>query len=451
MAPPPRTSHLINARLIDPETGYDGPGSLKIVGDKIEEIARGEGALPAALAKEKDDNPFYDDAPPKPSSNVFDCQGKVLAPGIVDMRVFVGEPGARHRESFRSAGEAAAAGGVTTIVAQPDTNPAMDDPAVISFALSRARQVAAVNVVAMGALTKGLAGREMTEQRFLLDAGAVALTDGDHAIADTKLMSAIMTYATGTGALIVHHPQDPSLSKGTCATSGEFASRRGLPSVPAIAERIMLERDLALAESTGARYHADQITTEAALEPLRRVKRPGLQISAGVSIHHLTLNEFDVADYRTFFKLTPPLRAEDDRRAVVDAAASGLIDVIHSGHLPQDEETKRLPFEEAATGAVGLETLLPAALRLVHDGSLDLVTLFDRLAKRPADLLRLPTGRLATGSQADLILMDPDAPFVLDRDQLKSRSKNTPFDRTRMQGKVLQTWVRGRSVFQGDG
>ena len=457
MALPPRSHYLINARLIDPETGYDGPGAVHIRGDRIAEVVRGVDALPTDLQRRKpkpepagqDDTSSKSPVGPAPS-NITDCNGLPLAPGIIDMRVFVGEPGERHRESFRSAGEAAAAGGVTTIVAQPGTNPPMDDPALITFALSRARQVSKVKVLTMGALTKGLAGAEMTEQRFLMDAGAVALTDGDNAVADTKLMRAMMTYARGTGALIVHHPQDPSLSDGACATSGEFASRLGLPSVPAIAERIMLERDLALVESTGARYHADQITTEAALEPLRRARAAGLPVTAGVSIHHLTLNEFDVADYRTFFKLTPPLRAEDDRRAVVDAVAEGLIDVIMSGHLPQDEETKRLPFEEAATGAVGLETLLPAALRLVHDGPLDLLMLFDRISRRPAEILGLKSGRLAEDAPADLVLFDPDAPFVLDRDALKSRSKNTPFDRARMQGKVLGTWALGRRVHGAD-
>lgn len=450
MALPPRIHHLVNARLIDPETGYDGPGAVTIQGKKIKSVH--QGALPEDLQNAWDRaQARKQDAPvPGGSSGFFDCAGLPLAPGIIDMRVFVGEPGARHRESFRSAGEAAAAGGVTTIVAQPDTQPPMDDPAVISFATSRARQVSKVNVLTMGALTNGLAGTEMTEQRFLMDAGAVALTDADNAIADTKIMRAVMTYARGTGALIVHHIQDPALSRGTCATSGEFASRRGLPSVPAVAERIMLERDLALVESTGARYHADQVTTEAALAPLRRAKAAGLPVTAGVSVHHLTLNEFDVADYRTFFKLTPPLRAETDRVAVVEALAEDLIDVIVSGHLPQDEETKRLPFEEAATGAVGLETLLPASLRLVHDGPLDLVSLFRKLSLNPARILGLPAGRLAADAPADLVLFDPDAPFVLDRETLRSRSKNTPFDRARMQGKVRATWVGGERAF-GEG
>jgi dihydroorotase len=425
------TLHLVNARLIDPD-GYDGPGAVRVAKGVIEDVVRGASPRPAEA-----------------EALIVDCGGLPLAPGVVDMRVFVGEPGARHRESFRSVGAAAAAGGVTTIVAQPDTTPPLDDPALVQFVLARARDVSPVRVHAMAALTRGLGGSEMTEQRFLLDAGAVALTDADRAVADARLMRAIMTYAGGQGALVVHHCQEPSLSRGSCATSGEFASRLGLPAAPAIAERIMLERDLALAGSTGVRYHADQVTTGAALPPLRRAKEAGLRSTAATSIHHLTLNEFDVADYRTFFKLTPPLRSETDREAVVDALAEGLIDVIVSSHLPQDEEAKRLPFEEAATGAVGLETFLPACLRLVHAGRIDLVTLFRRASRAPAELLGLPGGRLARGAPADLVLFDPNAPFVLDRDKLRSRSKNTPFDRARMQGRVLGTWVGGALVYEG--
>lgn len=426
---PPLTTHFVNARLIDPGAVTDGPGALIVRGDAIEEVIKGAFTLP-------------DDA-----DRVVDCRGLPLAPGIVDMRVFIGEPGARHRESFRSAGAAAAAGGITTIVAQPDTDPPMDDPALVMFALARAAEVCKVRVATMAAITRGLGGSEMTEQRFLLDAGAVALTDADHAIADARVLRSAMTYATATGALIVHHVQESALSRGTCATSGEFSSRLGLPPVPAIAERIALERDLALVESTGARYHADLVTTAGALDVLARARNAGLPVSAGTSIHHLTLNEFDIGDYRTFFKLTPPLRAEDDRQATVQALADGLIDVVVSGHMPWDEEAKRLPFEEAATGAVGLETFLPAMLRLVFEERIDLPTLFHRAALRPAQILGLPGGRLEAGAPADLVLFDPDVPFLLDRETLYSRSKNTPFDRTRMQGRVRATWVAGERVF----
>lgn len=419
--------HLINARLIDPATDYDGPGALRIENGVIAEVIKGN-------------------SPPVPG---IDCRGLPLAPGIVDMRVFVGDPGARHRESFRTAGAAAAAGGVTTIVTQPDTDPPLDDPALVQFVRTRGREDARVRVETMGALTRNLAGSEMTEQQFLLDAGAVALTDADHAVADAKVLRACMTYSRSTDALIVHHVQEPSLSRGTCATSGEFAARLGLPTVPAIAERILLERDLALVESTGARYHADQITTEAALAPLTRARDIGLRATSSVSIHHLTLNEFDIADYRSYFRLTPPLRSEADRLAVVDAVSAGLIDCIVSNHLPQDEEAKRLPFEEAATGAVGLETFLPAMMRLVHAGQLDMLTLFRAASRNPAKILGLAGGSLTPGTPADLVWFDPDAPFMLDRETLRSRSKNTPFDRALMQGRVLGTWVGGERVFGG--
>ncbi|HSF96756.1 MAG TPA: dihydroorotase, partial [Thermohalobaculum sp.] len=414
--------------LIDPATGYDGPGALKIEDGQIAELVKGASPVPS-------------------DGEVVDCGGLPLAPGIVDMRVFVGDPGARHREGYRSAGSAAAAGGVTTFVSQPDTSPPLDDPALVQFVLARAREVSPVRVHAMAALTRGLKGAEMTEQMFLLDAGAVALTDADHPLADAKVMRACMAYAKSLDALVVHHPQEPALSRGACATAGEFASRLGLPSVPAIAERMMLERDLALVESTGGRYHADMLSTAGALVPLTRGKDAGLGMTAGVSIHHLTLNEFDIADYRSFFKLAPPLRAEADREAVVSALSEGLIDVIVSSHLPWDEEAKRLPFEEAATGAVGLETFLPACLRLVHAGHLSLLRLFEAASLAPSRILGLPGGRLQAGAPADLVMFDPDAPFVLDRAELRSRSKNTPFDRQRMQGKVRGTWVGGTRVF----
>ncbi|MEO0822591.1 MAG: dihydroorotase [Pseudomonadota bacterium] len=428
-------TRFVNARLIEPESGYDGPGGLTVEGGRILSVERG--AAPGAARG----------VGPAGPGTVVDCAGRVLAPGLVDMRVFAGEPGARHRESFRSAGRAAAAGGVTTFVCQPDTDPPLDDAALLQFALARAAAASPVRVAAMGALTRGLAGREMTEQRFLLDAGAVALSDADHPVADSAAMRAILAYSTSTGALVVHHPQDASLSAKGCATSGEFATRLGLPAVPAIAERLGLERDLALVEATGARYHADLLSTAGALPALERAKAAGLAVSAGVSIHHLTLNEFDIGEYRSFFKLAPPLRAEDDRRAVVEALASGLIDVIVSSHAPWDTEAKRLPFEQAATGAVGLETFLPAMMRLVQAGDLTLLRLFEAASLAPARLLGFEGGRLAEGAPADLVLFDPDAPFLLDRATLRSKSKNTPFDRTRMEGRVRGTWVAGERVF----
>ena len=421
------TIHFTNARLIDPESLAETSGSLTVTDGTIAAV---DGAVPAG-------------------ARIIDCDGRCLAPGIVDWGVKVGEPGERHKESFRSAGLAAAAGGVTTLIARPDTLPAIDTPETLEFVTRRATE-AAVRIHHMAALTKGRAGREMTEIGFLMDAGAVAFTDADHVAEDTKVLSRALGYARSLGALVVLHPQEPGLSRGAAATSGKFASLRGLPAVSPMAERMGLDRDLALVEMSGVRAHFDQITTARALPALTRAKQAGLDVTAGVSIHHLTLNEFDVGDYRTFFKLTPPLRSEDDRLAMVEAVAEGVIDVICSQHTPQDEESKRLPFEEAAAGAVALETLLPAALRLYHAGALSLAQLFRALALNPAKRLGLAQGRLAAGAPADLVLFDPDAPFVLDRFTLRSKSRNTPFDGARMQGKVLGTWVAGTRVF-GEG
>lgn len=417
--------HFENARLIDPEAGSDALGSLTVKDGLI--VAR-NGAAPK-------------------QAEVIDAGGKCLAPGMVDWGVKIGEPGERHRESFRSAGLAAAAGGVTTIIARPDTTPAIDTPETLEFVTRRAAE-APVRIRHMAALTKGRDGREMTEIGFLLDAGAIAFTDAFHVATETKALSRAFTYARSLGALVVGHPQEPGLSKGAAATSGKFSSLRGLPGVSPMAERMGLERDLALVEMTGARYHADQITTARSLPALERAKAAGLDVTAGTSIHHLTLNEIDVGDYRTFFKMTPPLRSEEDRMAIVEAVANGLIDVISSMHTPADEESKRLPFEEAAAGAVALETLLPAAMRLYHAGAMDMPTLWRALSLNPARRLGLPQGRLAEESPADLILFDPDAPFLLDRFTLHSKSKNTPFDGQRMEGKVLATFVAGTLVFK---
>ena len=378
----------------------------------------------------------------------YEGQGKYLAPGIVDIGTKVCEPGERHKESFRSAGLAAAAGGVTTLITRPDTDPAIDSPETLEFAGRRAQAACAVHTYQMAALTKGRLGREMTEIGFLHDAGAIAFTDCDAVVTDTKVLSRALTYARQLGALVIGHPQDPGLSKGAAATSGKFASLQAIPAVSPMAERLGLERDLALVEMTGAKYHADQISTALALPALERAKQRGLDVTAGVSIHHLTLNEFDVADYRSFFKVKPPLRSEEDRQAVVSALASGLLDIISSMHTPQNEESKRLPYEQAASGAVALETLLPAALRLYHSDHLSLPQLFRALSLNPANRLGLPCGRLSEGAPADLILFDPNSPFLLDRFQLNSKSKNTPFDGQRMQGRVLATFVDGQKVYQ---
>ena len=417
---------LANARLVDPEAGTETLGHLVVEDGAIARIG----------------------GPEPRTGERIDCGGLALAPGIVDLCVKVGEPGERHKEGFRSAGRAAAAGGVTTIVTRPDTAPALDSPEALAFARARAAERCGVRVRQIAALTKGRDGAEMTEIAFLRDAGAVAFSDCDRVV-PTAVLRHAMRYAADLGCLVIAHPQDPALSRGDAA-SGAFATLRGLAGVPAIAERMGLERDLALVELTGARYHADQVTTAGGAAAVARAKAAGLDVTAGTSIHHVTLNALDVGDWRTFFKVKPPLRDEDDRRATVEALLDGTIDTLSSFHTPQDEESKRLPFEAAASGAVGLETLLPAALRLLHSGQASLADLFRVMALNPARRLGLPQGRLAEGAPADLVLLDEHAPFVMDRFALRSKSKNTPFDEARMQGRVRGAWVAGRRLFPED-
>ena len=312
----------------------------------------------------------------------------------------------------------------------------------------RARDTAIVNIHPMAALTKGMLGLEMTEIGLLKAAGAVAFTDGDRSVTNAQVMRRALTYARDFDALIVHHTEDPNLVGEGVMNEGEFAARLGLAGIPNAAEAVMLERDMRLAALTGGRYHAASLSCIESLEILKRARDARLAVSASVSINHVTLNENDIGPYRTFLKLSPPLRTEDDRVALVAAVASGLIDVIMSDHNPQDVEVKRLPFAEAAAGAIGIETMLAAGLRLVHGGELSLLVLFKAMSTRPAQLLGLPGGTLKPGAAADLILVDPEAPWVLDPAGLKSKCKNTPFDEAKLQGRTVRTIVGGRTVYE---
>jgi dihydroorotase len=422
---------LANARVVDPSRDLDTIGDVLIADGVVREAKKGIGAAGVPEGTE-----------------VVDCRGKLVAPGLVDMRAFIGEPGAAGRETLASASQAAAAGGVTTIICQPDTSPAIDDPATVDYVLRRARDTAIVHVHPMAALTKGLEGKEMTEIGLLKAAGAVAFTDGARSVTNAQVMRRALTYAGDFDALIVHHTEDPDLNGDGVMNEGEFAARLGLLGIPKAAETIMLERDIRLVGLTRGRYHAASVTCPESLEVLRRAKDAGLSVTASASINHITLNENDIGPYRTFLKVSPPLREERDRVALVQALRAGLIDVIMSDHNPQDVETKRLPFAEAAPGAIGIETMLIAGLRLVHNGELDLLTLFRAASTRPAELLGLPGGSLRAGAPADLIVVDMDQPWVVNPDELKSKCTNTPFDEARMQGRVTRTIVAGRTVHE---
>ena len=424
---------LVNARLFDPASGLDTQGALLIENGKIADLGPGlfASGVPDGI-------------------HTIDCEGHLLAPGLIDMRVFTGEPGAEHRETLATASQAAAAGGVTTLIVMPNTNPVIDDVALVDYIERRARDTAIVHVHPMAALTRGLKGELMTEIGLLKEAGAVAFTDADRSVTNAQIMRRTMSYATLFDALIVQHAEDPDLAGDGVMNEGELASRLGLMGIPATAETILIERDVRLLELTGGRYHVAQVSCAESVDVIRRAKTRGLNVTCGVSAAHLTLNENDVESYRTFFKLSPPLRAEMDRRALVAGVADGTIDVIVSGHDPQDPETKRRPFAEAAFGAVGLETLLPALLSLVHNGDVPLERVLGALTFSPADLLGLTTGRLAVGLSADLALIDLHAPWRLDADLLSSKSKNTPFEDRHFEGRAIRTLVSGQTVFAAE-
>lgn len=419
-----------NVRLIDPASGLDAKGGLLVENGRIADIGPR----------------LFNDADPH-DPEVIDGRGLVLAPGLVDACVHTGEPGAEHRETLASASDAAAAGGVTTMAVMPSTNPVIDEPSLVDFLLRRAAATARVRIAVVAALTKGRQGETMTEIGLLREAGAVAFSDAERTVANSRVLRRAMAYAATFDALVMAHAEDPELTAGAAATESEFATRQGLPAAPAIAEAMIVARDIALVELTGARYHFTQISTRAALELIVAAKARGLPITCGVAAHHLALNELDVGAYYTFRKVKPPLRSESDRAAMAEGVASGAIDVIVSSHEPQGADTKRQPFAVAGAGTVGLETLLPVALSLHHDGA-DLMTVLKSVTATPARLLGLQAGTLTKGAAADLVLFDPGEPFLVEADKLHSRARNTAFEGRRFQGRAKMTFVGGERVFK---
>lgn len=424
------TTVFSNARIVDPSRGMDERGTVIVVDGVI--AASGASAANQGTPE---------------GATVVDCRGRAVMPGLVDGRVFIGEPGGEHRETIASASAAAAAGGVTSLVMMPDTNPVIDEVSLVEFVLRTARDTAAINIHPAAAVTRHLEGHELTEFGLMREAGAVAFTDGRNCIRSPLVMRRALTYARDFGAVVANETHDGDLAGAGVMNEGLFASWLGLPGIPREAEAIPLERDLLLARLTGSAYHAAKISTALSAGAIARAKNDGAKVTAGISINHLSLNENDVGEYRTFFRLSPPLRSEEDRRAMVEAVRDGTIDIIVSSHDPQDVDTKRLPFADAADGAIGLETLLGAALRLHHNGDVPLLRLVELLSTAPARLFGLPGGTLKPGSPADLILVDLDEPWVVREAEIRSRSKNTCFEGARLQGRVLQTLVAGRTIF----
>jgi dihydroorotase len=425
---------IVGARLLDPASGLDAMGDLLIEDGRIVDLGPG----------------LFTDGTPDHADQIA-AEGACLAPGLVDMRVQLGEPGAEHKETFASGTLAAAAGGVTSLACLPTTVPAIDDPAMVEFVARRARQQRRAKVYPYGAMTRGCAGREIAELGLLREAGAVGFTDGHHAAPDSLVMRRALAYAASVGGRIVRHAEDPALAAGGTMNEGEIATRLGLAGIPPAAEVIMVERDLRLVALTGGACHFANVSTAAAVDAIRAAKAGGLPVTADTAPHYLALNELEVEGYRTYAKVTPPLRNEEDRAAVVAGLVDGTIDVVTSDHWPQDQDSKRLPFAQAEYGVVGLETLLAVSLKLVHEQQIGLLELLARLTSRPAELLGIKAGRLARGASADLVLFDPEAPWKVREEDLHSLAKNTPFEGRLMQGRVLRTLVDGRTIFALEG
>ena len=421
----PRTAY-VNARLIDPASGLDAPGGLLSEDGLIADFGSGL---------------FANGAPE--NAETIDCRGRVLAPGLVDMRVRLRDPGHEHREATVSA----AAGGITTIIVLPNTDPVIDSVALVEFIGRRAGEAGLINIYPMAALTQGLEGKEITEMGLMSEAGAVAFGDGISSIDDSLVMRRALSYASSFGLLIVQRPEDNSLASDGVMNEGEIATRLGLAGIPNAAETICLERDIRLLELTGGRYHASLLSTADSVDVVRRAKARGLNVTCDTAPPYFALNEIAVGDYRTFARLSPPLRCEEDRRAVVEGIEDGTIDAIVSDHAPHHQDSKRQPFAQAESGAVGLETLLAVALDLTRESSLPLSGMLGKVTCVPADILGLDTGRLRKGAAADLVIFDADAPWKIDADQLLSKSKNTPFDGKLTQGRVVRSVISGHTVF----
>ena len=426
-----KEKYFINGRIMDPSQNLDEVGGL-IVDDKgkIKAIGKSvnKGNIPAKTEK-------------------IDLKGKVLIPGIIDMKVFIGEPGFEYKENFRSLSNAALSGGVTSVVSMPNTSPVIDNVSMVDFILRRGRDKAGINIYPSATLTRNMDGKLMTEFGLLSKKGIVGFTDATKTVQNSEIMSRIMNYASDLDILVMQHPEDRELSKGRCISEGEVSTRLGLKGIPHIAEKIIIERDLSLLEEYPCRYHISQLSSEKSVDVIKKYKKNGLKFSVGVSINNLSLNENDIGDFKTFMKVSPPLRKEEDRKALIQGIKDGLIDVIVSDHKPEDEESKRLPFAQAAEGSIGIETLLSLALELYHNGSLPLKKIIETITCNPAKILKINKGNLKKGSDADLCIFDLDQPWKVDVSKLKSKSKNAAIENRKLQGKVLMTYLKGESVF----
>ena len=426
-----KKKYFLNANILDPYNSIEEIGGL---------IIDEEGKIEAIGKKVNKNN-----IPSR--ENFIDLKEKYIFPGLVDMRVFVGEPGYEYKENFRTLSNAALAGGVTSVVTMPNTSPVVDNVSIVDFIKRRGRDKSKINIYPTASLTKNLEGTNMTEFGLLQKKGIVGFTDGSKNIQNTRLMSRIMRSAYDLNSLVMQHAEDYELAKNGMVNDGIIARQLGLHGIPDLAEKIIIERDLSLLEDFNCRYHISQISSSKSVDTIER-KKDIVNFTTGVSINNLSLNENDVGDFRTFLKLSPPLRTEEDRISLIKAINKDLIDVIVSDHKPEDEESKRLTFSQAAAGASGIETLLPLALELFHNDSIKLFKLIKLLTSNPAKILKINKGNLSVGNDADLCIVDIYKPWIVKKEKIVSKSKNTSIDDKKLQGQVLSTFVKGEELYK---
>ena len=426
-----KKKYFLNAHIIDPKNSLDEVGGL---------IINENGKIDAVGKKVNKNN--------IPSREKYiDLGNKHLFPGIVDMRVFVGEPGYEYKENFKTLSNAALSGGVTSVVTMPNTSPIIDNVSIVDFLKRIGRDKSKINIYPTASLTKNLEGKNMTEFGLLQKKGIIGFTDGIKTIQNSRLMSRIMRSAFDLGSLVMQHAEDIDLAENGTVNDGIISTKLGLQGITELAEKIIIERDLSLLEDFNCRYHISQISSAKSIEVIKKRKND-INFTTGVSINNLSLNENDIGDFRTFLKLSPPLRTEDDRLSLVEALNKNLIDVIVSDHKPEDEESKRLTFAQAATGASGVETLLPLALELYHNESVKLFKIIETLTSNPAKILNIDKGNLSIGNDADFCVVDINKPWIVKKEKLISKSKNTSIENKKLQGKVLNTYIKGEELYK---
>ncbi|MFT4718594.1 MAG: dihydroorotase [Rickettsiales bacterium] len=420
----------INARILDPESGFDKEGYLLTRGDKIADFQAGTPNLDSISCDE-----------------IIDCQNHLLCPALIDIQVHFRDPGQTHKEDLTSGSKSAVAGGIATVVCQPNTNPVLDSPKILNSLFQKAKKSAYCNIETYAAITKNMEGKEMTDLKKLKEAGAVGFTDDGLPVMNAHLMRLAMEFSAKENVPIAQHAEDLNLSNKGCINEGEVSRKLKVAGIPNISESVIVARDLHILEKTGGHYHLLHISTKEALEEVRRAKKKNLNVTVEICPHHFTLTDEAILKEGTNAKMNPPLRSKEDRDALLEALKDNTIDAITTDHAPHDIDSKNKELSKAAFGIVGVETLLPISLELYHNKLLSLRDLLAKMTYKPADIINIKSGRIKKDSKADLVLIDLNQEWTINKEEFYSKSKNSPFNNRKVKGKVLKTIISGHIVY----